>query len=461
MIKPISKKRLAPLRRFKNIEFTLSILVVGLCAFFLFYIPIDLKPTIAVSDLVSRADKPISLQVRGLKPFATITLSTLSTDAEGIVWSSRASFHANLLGRVNVDKQRPFEGSYDVADGMGLFWSMKATDKHYESFYDSDPKTIELELLQNQNLLDQVTITRYETSKDIVRIPIAEEGMIGTFFYQKGKTSAPGIIVVGSSHGGLNETKARILASEGYTTLALAYFGVEGLPRNLENIPLEYFKTAIDWFKAKPQVDANRVGITGNSRGGELVLILASLFPQEIHAAIAFVPSHMIFAGMPNQDVPAWTWQGQSLAPLVRLDAPKYLGVFNSASYPIATTPVFLELFKQKSLCEKSEIPVEKIQCPLLLVSSEDDQIWPSYHSSLRIVEKLQESRSSIIYEHVHYPFSGHFLSVPYLPACSTSYFHPVINAWFTGGGSPKDDAIASKQAWEKSLSFFKQHLKN
>src|SRR4029453_14100268 len=57
------------------------------------------------------------------------------------------------------------------------------------------------------------------------------------------------------------------LASHGYVVLALAYFNAEGLPPLLQNIPLEYFATAVDWLKSQASVDPGRIGVFGPSRG--------------------------------------------------------------------------------------------------------------------------------------------------------------------------------------------------
>lgn len=41
--------------------------------------------------------------------------------------------------------------------------------------------------------------------------------------------------------GGLLEYKASLLASRGFTTLALAWFDFEDLPKSLEDVDLNYF----------------------------------------------------------------------------------------------------------------------------------------------------------------------------------------------------------------------------
>ena len=51
------------------------------------------------------------------------------------------------------------------------------------------------------------------------------------------------VMVLGGSEGGLrySTANARDLAQAGFPAFATAYFGMEGLPPYLEEIPLEYF----------------------------------------------------------------------------------------------------------------------------------------------------------------------------------------------------------------------------
>ena len=86
----------------------------------------------------------------------------------------------------------------------------------------------------------------------------------------------PAIVWLGGSEGGLREGTAALLASHGYATLALAYFGVDPLPPELIEIPLEYCKEGIDWLKAQPSVDAQHIAVLGGSKGAELALLLAA-----------------------------------------------------------------------------------------------------------------------------------------------------------------------------------------
>ena len=63
----------------------------------------------------------------------------------------------------------------------------------------------------------------------------------------------PAALVLGGAGGGLREGAAQALASEGFAALTLAYLGVDPMPRELVEVPLEYFERAIAWLKANPQ----------------------------------------------------------------------------------------------------------------------------------------------------------------------------------------------------------------
>ena len=58
------------------------------------------------------------------------------------------------------------------------------------------------------------------------------------------------MIVIGGSEGGdtYSDYWGPALAKEGFGVLTLAYFNKGALPKNLVRIPMEYFKTAIDWL---------------------------------------------------------------------------------------------------------------------------------------------------------------------------------------------------------------------
>ena len=124
-----------------------------------------------------------------------------------------------------------------------------------------------------------------------VRIPVQEERIVGTLFLPDGEGPFPGMVILGGSEGGISEKRARLMASHGYATFALGYFGASGLPQKLQGIALEDVIYGVDWFRAQEVVLGDQVGVYGVSRGGELSLLLGSLFPGRFAAICATVPS--------------------------------------------------------------------------------------------------------------------------------------------------------------------------
>ena len=129
---------------------------------------------------------------------------------------------------------------------------------------------------------------------------VRDDGLVGTLFAPAGDDRRPAVLAVGGSGGGLSfaDAIAPLLASHGYTSMALAYFRMEGLPATLDRIPLEYFERALAWLARHPRVDADRIAMLGGSRGGELVLPPRCTFPS-IRAVVAYVPSGLVYGGYP------------------------------------------------------------------------------------------------------------------------------------------------------------------
>jgi dienelactone hydrolase len=106
---------------------------------------------------------------------------------------------------------------------------------------------------------------------------IHEAGLFGRFYAAPGARHRTAVLMLGGSNGGYPyDSAAQNLANSGYPVLALAYFKSPmfrqpaGLPDYLAHIPLEYFFRAIDWLKARPEVNADRIVLMGNRVGASL-----------------------------------------------------------------------------------------------------------------------------------------------------------------------------------------------
>lgn len=440
----------------------LSIIVIAGFVFF----KMKSSPHIVVTPELALIDEPVEISVSNLEPNKIITIQAECKNKDNDVWKSYATFQADDKGVVNVAKQAPIEGTYKGIDPMGLIWSMAPTDRE---ILKKLPNTFNfnevlLSVIVDDKVQAKKTIQRLAVLPNVEKRIIREQGLVGTLFYPKNMQHGPGIIVVAGSGGRIPEGLAQLFASHGYTAFALGYFGVEGLPQRLKNIPLEYFQTAMQWFKKQPQVDSNRIAICGNSRGGELVLLLAATFPQEMRAVIAYTPSGIAAAD-------SWTYKNESI-PGIRQPSDEeereaahkgliatHKGTFEDPEESIS--PISWAFFKKATPEEivAATIPVENIRCPLLLISGEDDKVWPSTLFSCMVMERLDKKKSAIVRKHLQFPSAGHGVQNPYWPSSSFPYFHPRAKVWSTLGGTPEGNARANEQAWAGVLEFLKTAL--
>ena len=298
------------------------------------------------------------------------------------------------------------------------------------------------------------------------RRPVEEEGLVGTLFCPSTPGTHPALIVLGGVGGGLREGGAEALASEGFAALALAYFGVDPLPRELVEIPLEYFERAIAWLKSQPTVDANRIGVVGNSKGGELALLLGATYPEDVKAIVGYAPSAIVWQGIPfdreayhRGPRSPWSSRGEPV-PFARFARPRIPEMVRFIGFYFGRHPIVGRIFYERALENETavataEIAVEKINGPLLLISGTEDQMWPSTRLSEMAIERLMAHDHPFPYEHLRYEGAGHMITLPNSepPASWTSRYEV--------GGSQQANEFANADSWTKVLGFLGKHLKH
>ena len=420
-------------------------------------------------------DERVSIRVLGLEPDQTVVLRARMRDDVERDWSSYATLRADATGVVDVSSQPALSGTYDGVDQMGLFWSMagQLDDRKGLPSFMKTPLTTTLTAEVGGEVVASATLERTHLAPGVRVIPVREQDLVGTLFRPDSDRPRPAIIVLGGSEGGLWESPAALLASHGYVALALGYFGIEGLPPDLVRIPLEYFETAIGWLQAQEGVASDRLAVMGDSRGGELALLLGATFPQ-IGAVVGLAPVGVMLPGFRRRLVemvglvemvirrpPGWTYRGAPLpcwVPGSSFSSIVSYGWKRLVRAPIAATPFFLEAMKDRDALERAAIPVERTNGPVLLLSGEDDQFCPSGPLSEVAMERLAGQKHPYPYEHVSYRGAGHVFGMPpYLPATVTKARHPHTGAVYLAGGNPKDNAFAAADSWARILRFLEE----
>jgi len=360
--------------------------------------------TVSVTPAAGTFDVPFSIRVTGLRPRQRVTLAFSGDSPSGATWRGSQHARANAHGVVSLPDDFVLARMHGPRSGLVRFprrvrVAVDTADAHAAATAQRDPVS-------------------FASLRSTFESPL-KVGFFAEWDRPRGVRHHTAILLFGGSEGGLSLPQlATTLVSHGYPVLHLAYFGEPGLPQLLERVPLEYFRRALRWLAAQPEVDAKRIVTFGISRGGELSLILASTFPKLVRAAVGYVPFFEAVPSPSNPREPAWTFHGRPV-----------LGV----------------------------IPVDRIAGPVFVAGGDADGLWQSGLSVEMVAERMREHdrRDLTALEYAH---AGHSLGevLPLQVPVSAKGYGIVRSQYgvLDLGGSPKADEAAREDAWPKLLAF-------
>ena len=187
------------------------------------------------------------------------------------------------------------------------------------------------------------------------------------------------------------------------------YFKEQGLPSSLEEIPLEYFERAFQWLENQKEIIPNDYTIIGGSKGAEIGLLLGSRY-NPIKTVVGITPSSVIWQGIPSSRLnigknpkSSWSFDGIGL-PYVpsSLSSKDWLALLTSRLCKIAEKDL-----KNAAQLNEAQIPVERIQGKILLISAKKDQLWPSTYMCEQMMKRLVDNGFSYPFRHEVYD-KGH-----------------------------------------------------
>ena len=418
-----------------------------------------LEITVAPAD--GLVDVPRRIVVTGAGPGGLGTVASRTLRA-GTVWRSRACFVADAAGCADLSLTPAAEGDYAGVSAMGLVWSQRPEQEGPRDLFHQDAREPLLTSLHvdTGNGKAETCMVQRLCAEGVTRREVREQGLVGTLFLPQGRGPFPAIMILNGSGGGINEPRAALYASRGYAAFALAYFKAPGLSGYISNTPLEYFRTGLDWVRANVQPLCGFVALSGQSRGGELVLLLGATFPERVSAVLAYVPSALVHSGQNAADPaigregPTWLLNGRPLAHQWENNRHASWAPFDEGEPPHRHALAMLTALRDKDAVARARIPVEKIQAPVLLLSATDDGSWPSSVYSKMVSDKLEEGAHPV--EWYDYRGAGHAILFPYAPTTQTAYTHPVSKRISTGGGQPAANAHADNHSWQHAREFLK-----
>lgn len=229
---------------------------------------------------------------------------------------------------------------------------------------------------------------------------VVYQDLVAKLYLPKTAGKVPVVIAFGGSDPSWAHPDANgeMMAKNGIAVIGLVYFKMApSLPASLDQIPMEYFIKAVDYAQTLAQIDEKRIGVITGSRGAEAGFLLAIL-DQRIKSVVITTPSKVAWGGM-TKARSAWTYQGKDI-PSLRL--------------PDSTTMTQLERFhlalSDQEKVKQAMFSFEKINGPILLVSAENDQIWPGTAMSNDIVAYLKDKKFPYPVIHKSYA-TGHAFS--------------------------------------------------
>jgi dienelactone hydrolase len=407
----------------------------------------------------------INIRLDNLPQNKNITLHACRRNWEGLIYSF-ACFMTDSKGQIQLNKNKPILATYSGVDSLGIFWSM-TKPKFINEELPFEVKNLKWNTIYFQLEADGKIISKNELqliikTPDINYEEIRKKDLVANFYYPKNKQNLPLIVLLGGGEGGIGPDEfAKIISSHGYAVMALGYFGMENLPKNLERIPLEYFFNSIDWAKEKQFIDTSRIVILGGSKGGEAALLVASM-RRDIKGVIAVAPSIVRWQGLINGPITfffkksSWMLNGKELPYLKNCYSSSEIEKFHRNSNQIELREFFKTIYTEdKSKIEPAIIEVEKINGPILLVAGKDDKCWPSYYMCQMIEKRLDSLKFDHQVVGLYYDNAGHNICSPELmPTINYKYQQ------FAVGGKDSENSAAQIDAWNKMIDFLQTHFK-
>ncbi|KAM4690519.1 acyl-coenzyme A thioesterase 1-like [Rhinophrynus dorsalis] len=395
-------------------------------------------------------DDPLQVKVSGLSPGQEVALQTSLTDEGGETFTSLGLYRAGSRGELDLSHSPALEGgSFTGIEPEGPLWALQPRTP-LRRFVRKDvqtPARLELALYQDHEPLGPLLATAAQERgflrEGVSRTPVRDGRVRGSLFLPPGPGPFPGVIEIQGTGGGLLEYKASLLANRGFATLALAYYGYEDLPKQMQDFHLEYFEEAVNFMLQHPQVKGPGIGLLGHSKGGDLVLSM-SAFLKGITAA-AVVNGSVANVGATLH------YNGITLPPLgsnpkrVTFPQPGVADILDVLNNP-------LEESNHGSL-----IPLGRSESKFLFIVGQEDRNWKSEFFAQIACDLLAEQGKEKP-EVVCYPGAGHYIEPPYFPLCKAS-MHKLVGLPAVWGGQPKDHTMAQVDSWQKIQAFFRKYL--
>ena len=433
---------------------------------------------LTVSPARAHFTTEFSIRASGLPAGKQVTLVASLIDDAGIEWAARGVYMADATGVVDVHHAPSTAGTFVGVDAAGLFWSMEPQVDDPERFMSEaterphklgqpleDPlasRRVKVTVVMDDAAAARAEVELVKLAEGIETSDVRDGRLRGFAFRWKDRSRKRGAIMsLTGSGGGIEMNYAPLLASLGYDVFSLAYFAYEDLPSGILSIPLEYFHEGFAWMRT--HFGCERIGIQGASRGGELSVLLAATFPDDVDGAIPIVPMYATSPGWnpaEGVDGPSWTL-GDKPVPyppsIASHSSQEMAALAEGKPNGYELTPWYRELMSQPGARENCAIPIENAGGPILLVSGVEDGMWPSAWGADMVIDRLRAKGFTHDYAHLALRETGHITPLPnQITTFSAALVHSLVAIKFACGGNPQGAARNSRLFWDAMVSHYR-----
>lgn len=415
--------------------------------------PADVR--IEFSDNPARRGDPVHVRVLGLTPGAEVRVRAerLSLWQPTSLYRTEARFVADSSGQIDLATDVPIAGRWASADPNALFWTMRTVEEDLPEGLTAEEVSVEVFGLGDE-LITRAVLTYASALVELIESPLGAE-FPGAFLLRRpGSEPRPVIVVLGGSEGndGAARNEAPLWAERGYAAVGLPYYSpawgnqpqaIPGLPRGFANIPLDTLIGVRDALRLRSDVDSDRIGLLGISKGAEFVLAGASRI-DGFAAVAAIVPSDVIWegwgAGSSPGRTPSFSWRGEPLDFVPYVGIERAIGQVPQDERVAMRVPHAEGRARHPGRAAAARIRVEDIDEPVFVLGGGQDQVWDSGEMAARIAAVRADA--GLETDVLIFAEAGHGISGP--PQTPTR--HSSINARSVG--------------WVALQAFFERTLK-
>jgi len=405
----------------------------------------------------SLLDEKLTITLEDLPPESEVDLRLQMTNGLNLNFQSPdVTFKSDAQGRICLDAAVPLNDDSGLyGDSMGIFRNLKPLSGSDRRFWSSDvKKAFDCSLTvsaEGRGRIGERYFQRVHMGEGVSVENVRYGRLRAKLFLPDPARVEKPVTPVITLHGGIFrgapvQEIASVLASRGVPALAVAYFGIAGLPKRWMDKPLDlnYFEEALDFLRdyGGPSVASDGAKLWGISKGGEVAMCMTAAFPDRVKALVVInAPPQLVITSATYDDRVVFEAKFPQMKPPTEIS--RHVLSLQGWDEGMDGDPAAF-------------LPIWKSEAPALLLASEADMIFNARRHMTKMYEvaKSHGKRNVLLKT---YPQMGHLADLPYVPATSVAP-HPMAPKpyeMYYGGDDLAMHAKGTEELWRDVLRFF------